>query len=547
MRCHVCNVAVGDGQRFCHECGETLDGVTDPTEKHDVVTDDAVTLDVPSDNDFANEPDDDAVTVETRGGTGDTDTVDDADDEPLLSSETVTPPTQPEPDPEPTHRGALPDLAAPPMGTDNDASWWAASGGAPEPDLPSTEPIDTITTSTPPLADDELASTEAMAVTPVPTKPANSLDSVPYEPMDEASVVDPVAAYEPTMTMAAGATAAAAGLGATDEFTPADLGATSQMAVTEPGGLFDGGSDVQEYAPPAHGFRLRATFVFGFLAMVTTLMASVADVIDIRTTRPVDGIIVGIRALDDFGTNLAVAGFVGAALMLIGGLLSCFGLRWGAGVAGGAGLSMTGWAAVTLGLVEAPIHAAEGRTLNANEVTSFTLSVTRDLGYFLILAVGILGLVAFITSLRMAGTGGRDGLNPWIAAVGALSSVVLAAGPLITLSGAPLDANLGTIGIPREFFAGRLVQLGLLLVTGVIGFLSVRTYGLGLAAGGLGVATWMWITSLAELGDLPVSVAVGNLGTSETTPHAVTTVGVTASLALLLIAGTLATVTRPRT
>jgi len=65
-------------------------------------------------------------------------------------------------------------------------------------------------------------------------------------------------------------------------------------------------------------------------------------------------------------------------------------------------------------------------------------------------------------------------------------------------------------------------------------------------AGGLGVATWMWVTSLAEVGDLPVSVAVGNLGTSETTPHAVTTVGVTASLALLLIAGTLATVTRRR-
>ncbi|MGA9275493.1 MAG: hypothetical protein WBV89_00960, partial [Ilumatobacter sp.] len=28
MRCHVCNVAVGDGQRFCHECGESLEEVT---------------------------------------------------------------------------------------------------------------------------------------------------------------------------------------------------------------------------------------------------------------------------------------------------------------------------------------------------------------------------------------------------------------------------------------------------------------------------------------------------------------------------------------
>ena len=37
MRCHVCNVAVGDGQRFCHECGESLDGVTNRTEPLEVV------------------------------------------------------------------------------------------------------------------------------------------------------------------------------------------------------------------------------------------------------------------------------------------------------------------------------------------------------------------------------------------------------------------------------------------------------------------------------------------------------------------------------
>ncbi len=489
MRCHVCNVAVGDGQRFCHECGESLDGVTNPTEPYDVVP--------PSLNE-RRDPDERA------------------------------------------------DLADPSTGVGNDAGWWAASGGAPEPDdgLPGTEPIDVVASS----AVDGLASTEAIGVTPVPGEATrSSLDAVPYEPMDQVPSLDATPEFERTTAMAP---ASAAGyLDTTDELPPggaAGVGSTAQMAVTDAGGLFDGGADVQDYEPVPEGFRLRAAFVFGVLAMIATLMASVADIIDIRTTRPVDGIIVGIRALDDFGSNLAVAGFIGAALMLVGGLLSCFGLRWGAGIAGGAGLSLTGWAAVTLGLVEAPIHAAEGVTLNAGEVTPFTLSVTRDLGYFLILSIGIIGLLVFLMTLRMAGTGGRRGLNPWIAAVGALAAVVLAAGPLITLGGAPLDANLGTVGIPKEFFAGRLVQLGLIVVTGVIGFLSVRTYGLGLALGGLGVATWMWVTSLADLGDLPVSVAVGNLGTRETTPHAVTTVGVTASLALLLIAATVATVTRRR-
>ncbi|MGB3736113.1 MAG: hypothetical protein WA964_14240 [Ilumatobacter sp.] len=536
MRCHVCNVAVGDGQRFCHECGESLDGVTDPTEALDVIPDGANALGVDAANDD--------VTVETRG-TDDAATGDDAgaDDAGAALQE-----------PEPG--GDLPDLAAPPMGEDNDASWWAAGGGAPEPvdALPGTEPMDVIAAS-PPIREEALAATEAMTVTSDQSDGgANALDSVPYEPVDQASVVDPVAIHEPTTTMPATAASASAApvasaLGVTDEFAPrgsGDVGSTSQMAVTEPGGLFDGAADAHEHARDSDGFRLRAALVFGLLATVATLMASIADVIDIRTTRPVDGIIVGIRTLDDFGSNLAVAGFVGAGLMLIGGLLSCFGLRWGAGVAGGAGLSMTGWAAVTLGLVEAPIHAAEGRTLDANEVTAFTLSITRDLGYFLILAIGILGLVAFVVSLRMAGTGGRSGLNPWIAAVGALSAVVLAAGPLITPGGVPLDANLGTATFPVEFHAGRLIQLGLIVVTGVVGFLSVRTYGLGLAAGGLSVATWMWITSLAEFGALPQSVGAFNIGSADTMPHAVTTVGVTASLALLLIAVTLAAVTRPR-
>lgn len=498
MRCHVCNVAVGDGQRFCHECGETLHGVTNPTEPLDVIG--AATGAVASG---------DLPTIERDGPTM-------QDTDALLDSETVAPPTNPEPDLAIPHRGALPDLAAP---------------------GPLQSPADTA-----------FAPTEALGVV-APAR--NPLDAIPFEPPHEPAAAAPAPAYEPTAAMPATGPAAGSMAGAAFDVTDPMHGSVSAPfeATTElpASGLFDGASDVEEYAPPSEGFRLRASFVFSFLAMVATLMASVADVIDIRTTRPVDGIIVGIRAIDDFGTNLAVAGFVGAAFMLVGGLLSCFGLRWGAGVAGGAGLSMTGWAAVTLGLVEVPIHDAERATATATEISTFTLSITRDLGYFLIVAIGLLGLLVFLVSLRMAGTGGRRGLNPWIAAVGALAAVVLAAGPLITLSGAPLDANLGIVRIPREFFAGRLIQLGMILVTGVIGFLSVRTYGLGLAAGGLGVATWMWITSLAEVGDRPVSVAVGNLGTLDTVPHAVTTVGVTASIVLLAVAATMAALSRPRT
>ena len=58
--------------------------------------------------------------------------------------------------------------------------------------------------------------------------------------------------------------------------------------------------------------------IFGAAAM---LMAIVADVIDLRTTRPTPGIPTGPQTLDDLGSNLALAGFVGTAVMVIGGLL----------------------------------------------------------------------------------------------------------------------------------------------------------------------------------------------------------------------------------
>ena len=64
---------------------------------------------------------------------------------------------------------------------------------------------------------------------------------------------------------------------------------------------------------------------------------------------------------------------------------------------------------------------AEGITRNSGaDINGFTLAITRDLGWFLILAIGILGIIVFLTTLRLAGSAGRPGLNPWVAALGAL-------------------------------------------------------------------------------------------------------------------------------
>ncbi len=174
--------------------------------------------------------------------------------------------------------------------------------------------------------------------------------------------------------------------------------------------IFDGSDDLADYPEERAPFRLRTMFVISLFAAATALLTIVADVIDIRTTRPTAGIATGVRSLDDLGSNLGLVAFSGAAVMVLGGLLACFGLRWGAGLAGGAGLALLGWAGLTIGLAELPIALAESITRTSSE--TFTLRVTRDVGWWLIAVLGVMGLLVFALSIRMAGSGGRRGTQP---------------------------------------------------------------------------------------------------------------------------------------
>lgn len=314
--------------------------------------------------------------------------------------------------------------------------------------------------------------------------------------------------------------------------------------------LFDGSDDITDYAPAREPFRIRVVFVFAVFGAVAAVMASAADIVDLFTSVPVDGIPQGTLVLEDFGTNLAVGAFIGAGVMVVGGLLACAGQRWGAGLAGGGGLALVGWSVLVLGLAETPIERAREITRNPTIVEPFTLTVTRDLGYWLVVAVGGIGLVVFLCSLIQSGSGARRGLNPWIAAVGAVAPLVLATGPLIPVNGATFADNFGIDGsiLPTLFFVGRLVQVGLIAAIGAVGFLLVRNYGLGLAAGTVSVALWMWFSSLGELGDKPIGIAVANFDAPDTIPHGVTSVGAGLTVALLIVAIVVATVQpqRPR-
>jgi len=414
----------------------------------------------------------------------------------------------------------------------SDGNAWAAPApdtGVSGVDQPPTEqietqPIDIVTTERTTAGQEETQPAESADRHDEPTEPVDAVT----EPVD--AVAEPDAVAERFVVADDGWASAAP----TDE-----VRAVSAPVITaEMPAVFDGVDDLVEYPPPREPFRFRLVFLFSLFSLAAALMAFVADVIDIRTSRPTAGIDTGASTLADLGSNLAMAGFVGAAAMVIGGLLACFGIRWGAGLAGGAALAVVGWASLSIGLAEFPIAVAESITRTSPE--EFTLTVTRDVGWLLVAGIGVLAALVFVASLRLSGTGGHRPLNPWIAAVTAVAGVVLAFGPLVPVGDAVFADNFRSTDpnrdLPTAFFAGRLTQVALIAVAVVVGSLVVRAYGLGLATGAVTVATWMWATSLAELGSAPIGIADRNPGAGDTVPHAVTSVGAVGTLAMLTVA-----------
>jgi hypothetical protein len=388
---------------------------------------------------------------------------------------------------------------------------------------PADEPIEAIQPVTEPVEVIQPV-TEPVEVVQPPTEPVTEPVEVAQDP------TEPVEVAPPTET---------AGFAPPTE----PIATTAATTTAEMPALFDGQNDLMEYPPAREPFRIRMIFLLALFGAAAMLMTIVADVIDIRTTRPAAGITTGARTLEDLGSDLGLAGFIGAAVMVIGGLLACFGLRWGAGLAGGAGLALAGWAGLTIGLAELPIAIAESITRTSS--IEFTLRVTRDIGWWLVVGVGVIGAVVFAASLRSIGSGGRAALNPLVAAVTAVAMVVLAFGPLVPVNDAAFADNFRSVDptrdLPAAFFAGRLGQVGLIALAGVAGMLIVRSYGIGLAVGGVSVPLWMWIASIGQIGPNPVGIAERNPGADDTVPHAVTTVGMVASLALLVLAAGLAT------
>ena len=290
-----------------------------------------------------------------------------------------------------------------------------------------------------------------------------------------------------------------------------------------------------EEQPVDHGptFRIRPLLLLSILPAVAAIVGMFIEVVNVDATQGSPDI-VGDWKLNDFGTNLTVTGIVLVVTMLLGGIAWCGGYRWGAGLAGGAGAGLAGWAAMSLGMAEGPISPI---------ATSIALDVNRELGYWCLCAAGGLGLIVMFTSLLRAGNDRRAGLDPWVAALGAIATIAAVLGPLIPLNDANLDLNWSSpagADLPTLFFVGRFVQLGLLLICGVFGFLLVRRYGLGFAIGGtIGVA-WMVLTAATEQTDNPLGPAFNNPGATDLKPYIVTTVGVGLMMFFALVATAMA-------
>ena len=288
-------------------------------------------------------------------------------------------------------------------------------------------------------------------------------------------------------------------------------------------------------------FRFRFGVVTGtsIVGALVALVAVFANTITITTDATSPTFETGDWLVGDLGSNLQVAGLIGVVALLVGAVVAGFGIRWGAGLAGGAALAVAGWAALTVGLTEQKFQAAS-IAVKAPTIGPFTVTLTRDLGYLALLAAIVMGGAVFVVSLVHAGDDDRSGLNPWIAALGAVSALVAAGGPLVPEGAATLRNNWssagGTFDQPTAYFAGRIAQVALLALAGVVGFLQVRRWGLGLAIGGMLPVLWLAVTSLLELGDSPVGPAFTNPGDAARDLHAVTVVGMTALAGLAIVA-----------
>lgn len=315
-----------------------------------------------------------------------------------------------------------------------------------------------------------------------PLSPTAAHDTPPagteiYDPTAALNVIEQTSptGYEPS----------AWEVGATTEWVPGDTGE----------------------APVASGSQpFQFTPMLGVSALAAVVAVATA-ILDFATTEVVSD--VGTQAvtlkLNDFASNYTVGAVIAAVLLVVGAALGAAGRRVGAGLAGGAGLALAGMMGMAAGQAISFFDSTEVALLQSGG--SFTLTTTQEVGFWLAVVAAVLGGVAFAISLTSAGYDGRPSLSPLLGVLGALATVAVVVGPLIPINDAGFGDNFSNTFIPPATLYLRLLVVVLIGIGGVVGFLSNRRWGLGLALGAISVGAWQWVTALTESGDIPLGIA----------------------------------------
>ena len=260
-------------------------------------------------------------------------------------------------------------------------------------------------------------------------------------------------------------------------------------------------------------------------------------------TIEIDGVRIAAPKLGDMFSNNTVVVAVAVAALLAGAAGSALGSRLWSGVAGGAGFAVAGFVAVQIAVIIQEFDSAGFDRIASGG--SIVVTLTRDVGFWLLVAAAAGGVIAFFLSLRQAGEDHRTRIEPTVSLFGAFAASVVALGALIPENGVAFVRNFSDDFVPPATLYLRLGSMVLLLVTGVVGFLIQRRWGIGMVLGGLAVAIAQWATTLSAdnsqaVGSVPLGLSIGNLGSVDGRPHPATTAGLIGAIAIAALALVLA-------
>jgi uncharacterized membrane protein len=316
-------------------------------------------------------------------------------------------------------------------------------------------------------------------------------------------------------------------------------GAAAPTAVFSPQGSPVAPTGVQPVTPAR---RARVTLLV-VLAVLTAGVLGAALAVTTYTIE-IDNIRIVAPKLGDMFSNNTLVVVIAVAAMLAGAIGSALGSRLWSGVAGGTGLAVAGFVAMQIAVIIQEFDSAGFDRIASGG--SILVRLTRDVGFWLLVAAAAVGVITFFVSLRQAGEDYRTRIEPTVALFGAFAAAVLALGALIPQNGVAFVRNFSDDFVPPATLYLRLGSMLLLLVTGVVGFLIQRRWGVGMVLGGLAVSIAQWATTVTadqsqSVGSVPLGVSMGNLGNVDGRPHPATTAGLIATIVFAALALALAT------